>query len=50
MSGRKRPVFKSQGLAVACGVASLAFAAWCFRDAYEHRGKNRPLIVSWIGV
>ena len=47
---RRRPYLPSRGVAIAGGIAGMVFAAFCFRDAYERRGKQRPAAVSWLGI
>ncbi len=44
------PFFAEPAVAVVIGTAALFLAAFCFRDAYERRGKDRPLAVKLIGV
>lgn len=50
MARRRGAYFKDRRLALVGGVAGLAFAAFCFRDAYERRGRQRPGLVSYLGV
>ncbi len=52
MAGARRrgPYIKSRNLAIAGGVVGMAFAAFCFRDAYERRSKSRPPAVTGLGI
>lgn len=47
---RRQPYIKNQQVALGCGVVFIVAAAFCFRDAYERRGADRPAVVSWLGV
>lgn len=44
------PFFESSEVALVIGFAALIVAAWCFRDAYEKRGRDRPLLVKLAAV
>jgi hypothetical protein len=50
MSKQKKPVFPNSELAVVAGVCCLVAAAWCFQDAWEKRGKDRPWPARWLAV
>lgn len=45
-----KPVFKNPDVAVVCGVAGLLFAAFCFHDAWEKRGRARPWPARWLAI
>ncbi|MDA8290470.1 MAG: hypothetical protein M0Z33_02145 [Actinomycetota bacterium] len=47
---RRGPYIASQKVAVGAGVAAMVVAAFCFRDAWERRGRARPAAASWLGV
>lgn len=47
---RRRPYIRNRNLALAGGVAGMALAAFCFRDAYERRGRQRSQVASWLGI
>jgi hypothetical protein len=44
------PLFPRYELAVVAGVGALAAAAFCFHDAWEARGKERPWWGRWLLV
>jgi hypothetical protein len=51
MSKRKKPpLIKSQGTAIALGMALLVGAAWAFDQAFEARGKKRPLVARSFAI
>lgn len=50
MAGKPAPYFSDPVVPVVLGFAALGAAIWCFRDAYERRGRQRPAIVSYLGV
>lgn len=44
------PAVLPQGVALGLGVAALLFAVWCFEDAFEARGHERPGLVRLLPV
>ncbi|MGO9207633.1 MAG: hypothetical protein ACLQBX_15870 [Candidatus Limnocylindrales bacterium] len=46
----KSPLFKNPDAAVVCGVACLLLAAFCFSDAWEKRGRQRPWPARWLAI
>jgi hypothetical protein len=50
MTARRKPLIGDRRVAAALGAALMAGAAICFYDAYERRGRKRPLPVRWLGV
>lgn len=47
---KRAPVIKSQRTAIALGVALLIGAAWAFDQAFESRGKKRPLLARSFAI
>ncbi len=42
------PLFKKKELAIAAGIAALLAATYCFNDAWEARGEERPRVARWL--
>jgi hypothetical protein len=45
-----RVVIPDKRLALALGVAGLVFAAFCFDQAWEARGQERPRAAKWLAI
>lgn len=45
-----RPVVDDQRAAILAAILFTAAAAWCWRDAYTRRGKDRPLWSRVLGL
>lgn len=50
MAKSPAPYFADPTVALVLGFAALGAAIWCFRDAYERRGRQRPALISYLGV
>lgn len=43
-----RPLVRDQRTALTLGLALTLAGVWMLRDAYEHRGKPRPLWLAFV--
>jgi hypothetical protein len=47
---RRRVFIRSKGAALVLGIAGLVFAAFCFDQAWEARGQERPRAAKWLAI
>lgn len=51
MSAKKRPVvIRDKRVAIGLGVIGLVFASFCFEQAWEARGRERPRVAKWLAI
>lgn len=48
---KRRVVYiRPKWLAIALGISGLVFAAFCFDQAWEARGAERPRVAKWLAI
>jgi len=47
---RRRLLIRPKALALTLGVGGLVFAAYCFDQAWEARGTERPRAAKWLAI